>query len=171
MMPVREESKSSAQTLELPAAAPDATLLLELLLNRPPGPAAVSTAPAGDLVAQIRSATSRNDLARLVFSERKIGARAGSRQLDLAIARLDDELARQVNAILHHPRFQALESSWRGLAFLCQQSGEETERAEAQGEDTRIVLRMLSVSKRELWDDATSATEFDQTVLWQKVYE
>ena len=41
------------------------------------------------------------------------------RDLDAAIeemiARLDEKLSDQMNAILHHPTFQQLESSWRGL--------------------------------------------------------
>ena len=37
------------------------------------------------------------------------------------IARLDALLTRQVNAILHHPAFQKLEASWRGLRYLVEQ--------------------------------------------------
>src|SRR5205823_633310 len=98
---------------------------------------------------------------------------------DAAVARLDSLLAAQVNAILHHPRFQGLEASWRGLEFLWRRAREEMDRAEerslersdAPGEGARIILRVLPVSKRELWDDASTATEFDQTELWKKVYE
>src|SRR5262249_32974766 len=43
------------------------------------------------------------------------------RRLSRDIARLDDLLNRQVNAILHHPRFQKLEASWRGLHYLIEQ--------------------------------------------------
>src|SRR5262249_31157506 len=39
-------------------------------------------------------------------------------QLARDIARLDRLLSDQVNAILHHPRFQRLEASWRGLHYL-----------------------------------------------------
>ena len=38
------------------------------------------------------------------------------------IARLDAAALRKVNAILHHPRFQRLEASWRGLYFLAEQA-------------------------------------------------
>jgi type VI secretion system protein ImpC len=38
--------------------------------------------------------------------------------LDWCLADLDEQLGRQLNAILHHPAFQALESTWRGLQFL-----------------------------------------------------
>ncbi|WP_232459227.1 type VI secretion system contractile sheath domain-containing protein, partial [Burkholderia ubonensis] len=38
--------------------------------------------------------------------------------LDWCLADLDEQLGRQLDAILHHPAFQALESTWRGLQFL-----------------------------------------------------
>src|SRR5262245_20106930 len=40
------------------------------------------------------------------------------RWLNRQIARLDDLINRTVNSILHHPRFQRLEASWRGLHYL-----------------------------------------------------
>jgi type VI secretion system ImpC/EvpB family protein len=173
-MSVREQSASSpalAAVLTDTDRPGEATPLLELLLGSA-APGAAASAAAEDLLTRIRASTRRADLAQLLFGERrKVSAKAAARQLDLAIARLDDLLAGQVNAILHHPRWQVLEASWRGLAFLCQQAGEETERSQSQGEDAHVVLRMLSVTKRELWDDATTATQFDQSVLWQKVYE
>src|SRR5690349_18418773 len=42
-------------------------------------------------------------------------------QLSRDIAYIDGVLNRQVNAILHHPRFQHLEASWRGLRYLVSQ--------------------------------------------------
>jgi hypothetical protein len=42
-------------------------------------------------------------------------------RLTQAVARIDALLARQVNAILHHPDFQQLEASWRGLHYLVHQ--------------------------------------------------
>ena len=37
------------------------------------------------------------------------------------IARIDGLLTRQLNAVLHHPDFQRLEASWRGLEYLVRQ--------------------------------------------------
>ena len=39
-------------------------------------------------------------------------------RIDRLIAMIDRSLNRTVNAILHHPDFQALEARWRGLAYL-----------------------------------------------------
>ena len=38
--------------------------------------------------------------------------------LNRHVALIDHLIDDQVNAILHHPDFQRLEASWRGLAFL-----------------------------------------------------
>jgi len=35
------------------------------------------------------------------------------------IAEIDSKLSAQLNAILHHPRVQQVESAWRGLATWC----------------------------------------------------
>jgi type VI secretion system ImpC/EvpB family protein len=84
------------------------------------------------------------------------------------IAAIDDMLSRQADAILHHPRFQSLESSWRGLEWLVKQAAS----ADASGDGSgRVEVRVLSVSKRELARDRSSAVEFDRSVIWRKVYE
>lgn len=38
------------------------------------------------------------------------------------IAQIDHLLSLQLNTILHHPDFQKLESTWRGLRYLMEQS-------------------------------------------------
>ncbi|MEO6707940.1 MAG: type VI secretion system contractile sheath large subunit, partial [Planctomycetota bacterium] len=60
----------------------------------------------------------------------------------------------------HHPRFQALEASWRGLDYLIDQS--------AGVENVKI--RVLAVSWREIARDLERAIEFDQSQLFRKVY-
>nr|WP_246479934.1 type VI secretion system contractile sheath large subunit [Niveibacterium microcysteis] len=42
--------------------------------------------------------------------------------LDARIAELDAMLSDQLSAVMHAPEFQKLESSWRGLEYLCKQS-------------------------------------------------
>ncbi|MEX2138944.1 MAG: type VI secretion system contractile sheath large subunit [Pirellulales bacterium] len=93
------------------------------------------------------------------------------RLLSRDIARLDEILARQVNAILHHPRFQQLESSWRGLYFLAQQAQDARERIGSEGGKSQIRIEMLSISKVELVKDFDRASEFDRSQIWRKVYE
>jgi predicted component of type VI protein secretion system len=38
------------------------------------------------------------------------------------LRRIDDGLSRQLDAVLHHPEFQRLEATWRGLHYLVLQS-------------------------------------------------
>ncbi len=77
------------------------------------------------------------------------------------IAQIDKLISLQLNEVMHHPDFQKLEASWRGLHYLVFQS--ET------GE--RLKLRVMNVSKKDLLKDMEKATEFDQSALFKKVYE
>jgi type VI secretion system ImpC/EvpB family protein len=81
-------------------------------------------------------------------------------RLDRDIARLDELLTAQVNAILHHPRFQQLEASWRGLHFLV----EKADAAEG------VKVRVLGASWKEIVRDLDRAIEFDQSQLFNKIY-
>ncbi|MFH1197531.1 MAG: type VI secretion system contractile sheath large subunit [bacterium] len=67
--------------------------------------------------------------------------------VDAYIADIDTVLSAQMDVILHNPEFQALESTWRGLHFLVQNT-----------EFTKpIKLELLDVSKEELFDDLNEA--------------
>jgi len=77
------------------------------------------------------------------------------------ILELDDLITGQLNEIMHHPDFQKLEGSWRGLNYLVM----NTETA------THLKLRLLNITKKELLDDMEKAVEFDQSQLFKKVYE
>lgn len=81
--------------------------------------------------------------------------------IDQAVAQIDQLLSGQLNEIMHAPEFQKLESTWRGLNYLVQQS--ET--------GTALQIRVLNASKKDLLDDLTKAVEFDQSGLFKKVYE
>ena len=76
------------------------------------------------------------------------------------IARLDDLLNAQVNAILHQRDFQRFEASWRGLQYLVAQASEAE----------NVKVRVLHLTWRELVRDQERAIEFDQSQLFRKVY-
>ncbi|MFF9385831.1 type VI secretion system contractile sheath domain-containing protein, partial [Streptomyces globisporus] len=78
-------------------------------------------------------------------------------RIDRLIALIDRSLNRAVNAILHHPDFQALEARWRGLAYLV---------VAARGTDN-VAVKLLAVSWRELARDFERAVEFDQSHLFE----
>src|ERR1700741_3316772 len=77
------------------------------------------------------------------------------------IGEIDKKLSSQLNSVMHHPDFQRLEGTWRGLHYMVHQS--ET------GENLKI--RVLNVKKQELFKDLEKAVEFDQSSLFKKVYE
>jgi type VI secretion system protein ImpC len=81
--------------------------------------------------------------------------------INARIAQIDHLMSIQINEILHHPTFQKLEGSWRGLKYLLDQS--ET--------SDQLKIKVLNVTKRELLRDLQRAPEFDQSTLFKKVYE
>lgn len=80
--------------------------------------------------------------------------------INRSIAELDELINQQLNAIIHHEKFQKLESSWRGLWYLAVQ---------AEG-TTNIKLKVLDVSWTDIVKDMARALEFDQSQLFQKIY-
>jgi type VI secretion system protein ImpC len=77
------------------------------------------------------------------------------------IGELDKKLSSQLNEIMHHPEFQRLEATWRGLHYLVHQS--ET--------GTALKIRVYNAKKSEIARDLERAVEFDQSQLFKKVYE
>jgi type VI secretion system protein ImpC len=74
---------------------------------------------------------------------------------------IDGSITDQLNAVMHAPDFQKLEGSWRGLHYLVMKT--ET--------STRLKLRLLNATKKDLLDDLEKAVEFDQSQLFKKIYE
>ncbi len=81
--------------------------------------------------------------------------------VDRDIAAIDAMIARQLDAILHHPRLRRLEGSWRGLAWL----------AARFGLSGRVKLRVLNVSWTEMCRDLERAAAFDRSHIFRAVYE
>ena len=78
-----------------------------------------------------------------------------------AVKAIDEAMSRQLSAILHDEKLQKLEGSWRGLHHMVMNS--ET--------STTLKIRMLNLSKRELFRDLDKAVEFDQSQTFKKIYE
>ena len=77
------------------------------------------------------------------------------------VAHIDQLIDAQMNEILHHPDFQALEASWRGLDDLVQNTNFKA----------NIAIDILDVAKEELAEDfeSNSANVFNGA-LFNKVY-
>ena len=78
-----------------------------------------------------------------------------------AIAKIDEQISKQLAAIMHGEKFKAVEGSWRGLNYLVKNS-EVSE---------TLKIQMLNVTKKEISNDLAKATDFDQSQLFKKVYE
>ncbi|WP_321951741.1 type VI secretion system contractile sheath large subunit [Paraburkholderia bannensis] len=83
-------------------------------------------------------------------------------RVDHDLATIDRMLGKQVDAILHHPAFQALEAAWRGLRFL-------VDRTEFRG-NVRVCIEVLDVSKETLRQDFEDAPDLPQSGLYQHTY-
>ncbi|MEC4748730.1 type VI secretion system contractile sheath large subunit [Methylomicrobium sp. Wu6] len=79
------------------------------------------------------------------------------------IAGLDQKISEQLNLIIHHPDFQKLESAWRGLHYLVNNT--ET--------DEQLKIRVFNISKNELGKTLKKfkGTAWDQSPLFKKLYE
>jgi len=79
------------------------------------------------------------------------------------IAAIDQKLSEQINKIMHHPDFQQLESAWRGLSYLVNNT--ET--------DETLKIRVLNISKKELGKTLGKfkGTAWDQSPIFKQLYE
>ncbi|MFV0492512.1 MAG: type VI secretion system contractile sheath large subunit [Pseudorhodobacter sp.] len=85
------------------------------------------------------------------------------RTIEGIIADLDKKLTEQVNLILHHSDFQQLESAWRGLHYLVNNT--ET--------DEMLKIRVMNISKKDMSKTLKrfKGTAWDQSPIFKKVYE
>jgi type VI secretion system protein ImpC len=77
------------------------------------------------------------------------------------IAEIDKLISLQLNEVMHHPSFQKLEATWRGIWHLVSHS--ET--------SEMLKIKLLNVSKKDLLRDLQRALDFDQSAFFKKVYE
>ncbi|WP_271411937.1 type VI secretion system contractile sheath large subunit [Pseudomonas sp. Q1-7] len=80
--------------------------------------------------------------------------------LDEHIAKLDEQISRQLDAVMHHPDFQRVESTWRGVKSLIDQT------------DFRqnVRIELLDISKDHLVQDFEDAPEIAQSGLYTHTY-
>jgi len=80
--------------------------------------------------------------------------------VDEMIAEIDKKMSLQLDAILHHPEFQKLESAWRSLKFLV----DRTDFRE------NIRIEVINVSKEDLLEDFEDSPEVVKSGLYKTVY-
>jgi len=83
--------------------------------------------------------------------------------INAMIAAIDKKLSEQVNAIIHQADFQTLESAWRGLHYLVNNT--ET--------DEQLKIRVMNISKKDLHKTLKKfkGAAWDQSPVFKKLYE
>ncbi|MBU0784310.1 MAG: type VI secretion system contractile sheath large subunit [Gammaproteobacteria bacterium] len=83
--------------------------------------------------------------------------------IERMIAAIDQKLSVQINEIIHHDDFQQMESAWRGLNYLVNNT--ET--------DEFLKIRFMNVSKTELAKTLKryKGVAWDQSPVFKKIYE
>ena len=102
-------------------------------------------------------------LAEQVLSRADVVSDDVSQTIKAYIAELDRKLSEQLNQVIHSAEFQQLESAWRGLHYLVNNT--ET--------DTQLKIRVLNVSKKDLGKvlKRYKGTAWDQSPVFKKIYE
>lgn len=98
-------------------------------------------------------------LDRLKSSGQKV-ERLDRNLLDHHIAELDKQISQQLDEVMHHPEFQQIESTWRGLKFLVDRT------------DFRqnVKIELLDVTKDDLRQDFEDSPEIIQSGLYHHTY-
>jgi type VI secretion system protein ImpC len=83
--------------------------------------------------------------------------------IESLIAQIDQKLSEQINLIIHSEEFQKVESAWRGLHYLVNNT--ET--------DETLKIRVMNISKGDLHKTLKKykGTAWDQSPFFKKLYE
>lgn len=141
------EDKSGSQTEDAPIVETDN--LLDLILTTPNDSAAVKprmvdNSDLGRFVSKIVSP----HLIQIDENEQKS-----------LISAVDETISELMRAILHHPKFQTLESAWRGLYFLVRRL--ET--------DVDLKIFISNATKQELSDNFKSVESLADSFLYRQL--
>ena len=98
-------------------------------------------------------------LAQQALANTKVISSDAMKSIEAMIAALDKKLTEQINVIMHHADFQKLESAWRGLHYLVNNT--ET--------DEQLKIRVMNVSKQDLGKTLKrfKGTAWDQSPIRQ----
>jgi type VI secretion system protein ImpC len=102
-------------------------------------------------------------LAEQVLSKSDIVSDDVTQTINAYVAELDRKISEQLNLVMHHEDFQKLESAWRGLHHLVNNT--ET--------DQQLKIRVMNISKKELGKTLKryKGTAWDQSPIFKKMYE
>ena len=102
-------------------------------------------------------------LAQQALSNATIISTDAVKSIEAMIAAIDRKLTEQVNLIIHNEDFQKLESAWRGLHYMVNNT--ET--------DEQLKIRVMNISKQDLGKTLKrfKGTAWDQSPIFKKLYE
>ncbi|MBL1275613.1 MAG: type VI secretion system contractile sheath large subunit [Ectothiorhodospiraceae bacterium] len=88
------------------------------------------------------------------------GEKVEQKLVDKFISEIDSKISSQIDEVLHHKEFQALESSWRSLKMLVDQT------------DFRenIKIELVSATKEEMLEDFEDAPDVTKSGLYKHIY-
>jgi type VI secretion system protein ImpC len=125
--------------------------------------------PLDDIITSAGLAPGEKDAAALKLGLRALFSLAGTESIgkglsenfpDYLTAAIDEKVSAQLNEILHHPDFIALEAAWRGLHFL----------VERVDYNQNIILEYLNASQNDLLADFEDAPEISKSGLYKHIY-
>jgi len=102
-------------------------------------------------------------LAEQALAETALISEDAVKTIEAIVAEIDKKLSEQINLIMHHENFQALEGTWRGIHYLVNNT--ET--------DETLKIRVVNLSKKDLAKTLKKykGTAWDQSPLFKKMYE
>jgi type VI secretion system protein ImpC len=145
-------AETQAQNQGAAAFSPEFSLLDQIVDEGRLGRDAATKERGKDLVKNFVSEVLRGTVTLNPDTEAMINAR---------IAQIDALISSQLNEVMHHPDFQKLEGTWRGLKYMMNNT--ET--------SSQLKIKVFNVNKKDLLKDLQKAPEFDQSALFKKVYE
>ena len=132
-----------------------------ILPAEPASPADAAAAIANDWPEALRPALAI--LAKQIMLYPGLVGGGVRRTIEAINAAIDRLMGSQLNLILHHSEFQALEASWRGVHYI------------VRNVDTSpmVKIKLFSISKREIARTLRKfhGTAWDQSPLFRKLYE
>jgi len=151
MIPPETDSQGAASAAVAPAEVNE----FESLLNK--------EFKARDEQKQTAVQTAVRTLAQTALASTQLISGDVTRTISAMVAEIDRKLSEQINLIIHHEDFKALEGSWRGLHHLVNNT--ET--------DETLKIRVLNVSKNDLKKTLKKfeGTAWDQSPFFKKLYE
>ena len=102
-------------------------------------------------------------LAQQALANTQVIGKDVTKSIQAMIAAIDAKLTEQINKILHNEDFQKLESAWRGLHYMVNNTES----------DENLKIRVMDISKKELHKNLKKfkGAAWDQSPMFKKVYE